>query len=106
MLAGVMLALASHVLCELALRMKAADVASGEGYKMPLTQEQLAHVTGLTPVHVSRALTSLENEGIVQRARRVISFKDWANVAATGDFNPRYLHLEQLTLQQAKFLAS
>jgi CRP-like cAMP-binding protein len=44
----------SHVLCEFAVRMKAAGVASDHGYELPMTQEQLADVVGLTPVHVSR----------------------------------------------------
>jgi CRP-like cAMP-binding protein len=85
----------SHVLCELALRMKAAGFASVDGFELPLTQEQLADVVGLTPVHVSRTLKSLEQDGIVHRDRRFITFKDWNAVASVGDFNPLYLHLNQ-----------
>ncbi|MET0376647.1 MAG: Crp/Fnr family transcriptional regulator [Rhizorhabdus sp.] len=85
----------AHVLCEFALRMKAAGFASDQGYELPLTQEQLADVVGLTPVHVSRMLKSLEYDGIVQRNRRFISFRDWDVVATVGDFSALYLHLDQ-----------
>jgi len=87
----------SHVLCEFALRMKAAGFPDDNGYELPLTQEQLADVVGLTPVHVSRTLKSLELDGIVNRAKRFIGFKDWHAAAAVGDFNALYLHLDQAT---------
>jgi CRP-like cAMP-binding protein len=87
----------SHILCEFALRMKAAGFPDDKGFELPLTQEQLADVVGLTPVHVSRTLKLLEHEGIVHRAKRYISFKDWDAAAAVGDFNALYLHLDQAT---------
>lgn len=89
----------SHVLCEFASRMKAAGFASDRGFDLPLTQEQLADVVGLTPVHVNRTLRSLERDGVITRSKRLISFGDWNAVAREGDFNPLYLHLGQSALQ-------
>jgi CRP-like cAMP-binding protein len=85
----------AHVLCEVYLRSEAAGFASDGKFELPLTQEQLGDVTGLTPVHVNRTLKSLVEDGIVHRDRRFISFSDWRTVAAIGDFNPTYLHLDQ-----------
>lgn len=85
----------AHILCEVWLRMKAAGYADAEGFRLPLTQEQLADAVGLTTVHVNRTLKSLEADGIVNRDRRYIGFHDWAALAEVGDFNALYLHLDQ-----------
>ena len=36
----------------------------------PLTQEQLADLLGLTPVHINRTLRQLEKEGAIRRVSR------------------------------------
>jgi predicted ArsR family transcriptional regulator len=60
-----------------------------------MTQEQLADAVGLTPVHVNRTLKALEADGLLVRNKRAISFPDWQRLRDVGDFNQRYLHLEQ-----------
>jgi CRP-like cAMP-binding protein len=85
----------AHVLCEIYLRTQAAGIASDGKFEFPLTQEQLADVVGLTPVHVNRTLKSLVKDGILQRDKRNISFSDWGLIASIGDFNSLYLHLDQ-----------
>ena len=84
----------AHVLCELAIRLDAQGLAEEYGYQLPMTQEQLADVVGLTPVHVNRTLKSLEAQGLLERDRRKVSFPDWQGLRDVGDFNERYLHLE------------
>jgi CRP-like cAMP-binding protein len=83
----------AHVLCEFAIRLEAQNLASRYGYELPMTQEQLADVTGLTNVHVNRTLKQLETEGLIKRDRRHISFPNWQRLMEAGDFNSRYLHL-------------
>jgi CRP-like cAMP-binding protein len=84
----------AHVLCELAVRLEAQGLADRYGYQLPMTQEQLADVVGLTPVHVNRTLKTLEGNGLIKRDRRQVSFPDWQALRDVGDFNQRYLHLE------------
>jgi CRP-like cAMP-binding protein len=84
----------AHLLCELGVRLDAEGLAEDYGYDMPMTQEQLADATGLTPVHVNRTLKALEAEGLIVRSKRSISFPDWKRLRSAGDFNQRYLHLE------------
>lgn len=84
----------SHLLCELALRLEAAGLASDFRYEIPMTQEQIADCTGLTPVHVNRVLKELGRMGLIDRERRSISIVDWDRLQEIGDFNTRYLHLE------------
>jgi CRP-like cAMP-binding protein len=84
----------AHVLCELAVRLEAQGLADHYGYQLPMTQEQLADVVGLTPVHVNRTLKALEANNLIKRDRRQVSFPDWQALRDVGDFNQRYLHLE------------
>jgi len=85
----------AHLLCEFALRLEAQGLSDQYGYELPMTQDQLADVLGLTPVHVNRTIKSLEADGLITRKGRSISFPDWPRMQDVGDFNRRYLHLEQ-----------
>jgi CRP-like cAMP-binding protein len=85
----------AHVLCEFGSRMEAQGLTQDHGYQLPMTQEQLADVLGLTAVHVNRTIKSLEADGLISRKGRNISFPDWQRMQEVGDFNRRYLHLEQ-----------
>lgn len=83
----------AHVLCEFAVRLSAQRLTPPGGYELPLTQEQLADATGLTPVHVNRVLKGLQAEGLISRNRRMIAFPDWKHLRDVADFNTRYLHI-------------
>lgn len=83
----------AHLLCEFSFRLDAQGLSDGGTYQLPMTQEQLADATGLTPVHVNRVLKGLQAEGLIERDRRAVSFPDWERLSDVGDFNPRYLHV-------------
>jgi CRP-like cAMP-binding protein len=83
----------AHVLCELAVRLDAYDLADDMGYNLPMTQAELADALGLTPVHLNRVIRSLEADGMIKRSNRLISFPDWDAMREVADFNDRYLHL-------------
>ena len=86
----------AHVLCEFALRLKHAGLGDESGYRLPMTQEQLADVTGLTPIHVNRSIKSLEADGLISRATpRAIVIGDWKRLADRGDFDSNYLHFKE-----------
>lgn len=86
----------AHLLCEFAVRMRARGLVDGDGYDLPITQEQLADALGLTPVHINRTLKVLEAEGLVVRHKRSIAFPSWQRMEDVADFNQRYLHLERI----------
>jgi CRP-like cAMP-binding protein len=86
----------AHVLCEFALRLKVAGLGEQNGYQLPMTQEQLGDVTGLTSVHVNRTLKLLEADGLIERlSPRSIVIGDWKKLAEVGDFDSAYLHLTE-----------
>jgi CRP-like cAMP-binding protein len=84
----------SHLLCEFALRLEVAGLGEQSNYELPMTQEQLADALGLTPVHVNRTLKELARRGLIERTKRSVKIVEWKRLAATGDFDPSYLHLE------------
>ena len=84
----------AHLLCEFAIRLEVANLGKQFSYELPITQEQLGDTTALTPVHVNRTLKKLQDDGLIERTKRVITICDWTELAKTADFQPRYLHLQ------------
>ena len=85
----------AHLLCEFAVRLEVAELGQQSTYELPITQEQLGEAVSLTPVHVNRTLMRLESDGLIDRTKRVITIRDWTELAKTADFEPRYLHLQR-----------
>ncbi|MDB5693250.1 MAG: Crp/Fnr family transcriptional regulator [Alphaproteobacteria bacterium] len=84
----------AHLLCEFALRLSFAGLGEQCNYELPMTQEQLADCLGLTSVHVNRTLKGLEANGLITRTARNVRVVDWDRLAAVGDFNSAYLHVD------------
>ena len=55
----------AHLFLELRDRLAAVGLADRDSYAMPLTQEMLGDLTGLTPVHVNRTLQQLRRDGML-----------------------------------------
>lgn len=85
----------AHLLCEFALRLESVGLGNHLEWELPMTQEQLADCTGLTPVHVNRTLKTLDKDGLIDRSRRSVTVRDWKALAAAGDFRSLYLHLPE-----------
>jgi CRP-like cAMP-binding protein len=84
----------AHLLCEVSLRLKMAGLGEETDYELPITQEQIADCTGLTPVHVNRMLKLLEKQNLIsRRTSRSVTIGDWTRLADAGDFDSNYLHL-------------
>ena len=84
----------AHLLCELAVRLQATGENGTRDYCVPMSQEQLADATGLTPVHINRVMQSLRSDGLISTDKRSVTIENWAGLTATGDFNTAYLHPE------------
>lgn len=86
----------AHILCEFARRLEVAGLGTTTGYRLPMTQEQIADCAGLTAVHVNRTLKQLEAEGLIVLHKRFVEIPDWEKLREMSDFNELYLHLEQV----------
>jgi CRP-like cAMP-binding protein len=82
----------AHLLCELAFRLEKAGPVRESRYDFPMTQEQLADATGLTPVHTNRTLQSLRRDGLIDLSGRSLTVLDWDKLREVGDFDELYLH--------------
>ena len=79
----------AHLLCETAVRMKAAN-----GHMLnPFTQQQMADITGQTSVNVNRVLADMERQGMISRKGREIEFTDWSEMRRVASFQPNYLEI-------------
>lgn len=85
----------AHLLCEFALKLDAIGLGKPLNYELPMTQEQLADATGLTPVHVNRVLQALAQKGLIERVTsKSVTIGNWRELATAGDFDRSYLHLD------------
>lgn len=82
----------AHMLCEFAKRRESAGLGSPESFELPMSQEQIADATGLTPVHVNRMLHALSDDGIIARDKRNVDILDWKRMRRVADFDAMYLH--------------
>lgn len=82
----------AHLLCELALRLRAAGLARGDICDLPVTQSVLADATGLSEVHMSRTLQDLRGAGLIEFGGGTLVVRDWDGLKDAGGFDPRYLH--------------
>jgi CRP-like cAMP-binding protein len=90
----------AHLLCEFSLRLQLAGLGEQTNYELPMTQEQIADATGLTPVHVNRTIKALEADGLIDRtSARSVVIGDWRQLAQVGDFQSGYLHLREGDLE-------
>lgn len=88
----------AHFLNEMYVRIGQIEPHQHGKLHLPLSQEQLADILGLSPVHVSRTFSALSEEGIVYRERRHVSIPDLKLLAREGEFDESYLREDMHSL--------
>lgn len=81
----------AHLFCELYLRY--AAIGWPEEFALPMTQEQLSDLLGITAVHAQRVVAVLREDGLIAIRDRQITIPDIRRLMEFADFNPDYLHL-------------
>lgn len=69
------------LLLDLRGRLFQAGLAGGDGFRMPMTQQQIADHLGLTLVHVNRVLRRLREAGIVTVQRGLVTVNEMKRLA-------------------------
>lgn len=82
----------AHFICELRLRLSVVT-PEPESMPFPFTQADLAHILGLSAVHVNRVFRQMTRDGLVEKAKKHLRILDFARLADTAKFNGRYLHI-------------
>ena len=88
------LARIAHHFCEMKARLALVGMAGDSGYRLPLTQADIADVTGLTPIHVNRMLKQLRDARLMTFRGGEVEIHDWQGLARTAEFDPAYLYAE------------
>jgi CRP-like cAMP-binding protein len=83
----------AHFLCETFSRARACGLAHDNECEFPLTQQDIASVTGLTSVHVNRTLQQMRKEGLIElHGRRLVLLRPEA-LGKAATFDSGYLRL-------------
>ena len=82
----------AHLFCELFVRMRNLGLVDRDGFRLPMTQAELADACGLSPVHVNRVLQQLRREGLIVTTGDLHSIVDLQGLREAGDFDDVYLH--------------
>lgn len=84
----------AHLFVELFVRLQAIGKTQGESCELPLTQNDLADATGVTPVHLNRSLQELRRDGLLEFRAKHLRILDFERLKQVAMFNPNYLHLD------------
>ncbi len=83
----------AHLICEMLIRYRVIGETTDDAFPFPLTQEELAQATGMTPVHVNRMLQQLRAEGLIELKNKVLTVLEPKRLMEMGQYDPKYLHL-------------
>ena len=94
----------AHIFAELWRRLEMVGLAAHDGFESPLTQADLADMSGSTAVHANRALRELREKGIAEFRRGRMVSQDRKALEHYADFAADYLYGEgQLALEREHF---
>lgn len=76
----------AHLFCELVERI-GRTTANGVGQcEVPLTQTDIADITGLTPVHVNRTIQKMRRSGLIELKSHRLRLRDFARIRKIAFF--------------------
>lgn len=78
------------LLLDITHRLRVTGQADEDGFVLPLTQEEIGDVTGLTAVHVNRMLRALAEAGLIRREGGRLRLIDEAKLTALASYENRY----------------
>jgi CRP-like cAMP-binding protein len=83
----------AHLFCELRLRLEVVGCTHQNSYRLPVSQADLADTTGLSVVHVNRALQVLQGSGMIHIEEQQVRILDEQELRRLAEFRSNYLHL-------------
>jgi CRP-like cAMP-binding protein len=85
----------AHLIYEMLVRYRIVGATGDDVMPWPITQDELADATGLSPLHVNRTLKQMREEGLIEFDRRTLKVADPGQLRGVASFNPNYLHLKR-----------
>lgn len=83
----------AHLFCEMFTRMAAVNKVTDGRFRLPLTQEDLGDVLGMSTVQVNRTLRRLREQDFLEFINREVEMRNIGGLRRFADFDPNYLHL-------------
>jgi CRP-like cAMP-binding protein len=81
----------AHLVLELLVRLRAVGLGDRLSYTLPMTQELMADVLGLSGPHINRMIRDLRDEGLATIEGRRVVVHDLAALSSLAGFEERYL---------------
>jgi CRP-like cAMP-binding protein len=81
----------SHFLCEVSYRLQIDGHDARDAFDLPLTQQELADILGLSAVHVNRVLQVLRSQDLIELRSNRLIIRDKAGLYEIAEFDPKYL---------------
>jgi len=89
------------LLLQIAHRLRFAQLLVDNGFALPLTQEEIGDLTGLTAVHVNRTMRVLSEQGLIERSGNVLRILQPDRLARLANYNQRKAAIDQYWLPSA-----
>ena len=81
----------AHFLCEMSIRLGGQD-ENQASFDLPISQEQISDVIGMTAVHANRIMQQLRSERLIDYEGRHFIILDTVALHRAGEFDGSYLH--------------
>lgn len=86
----------AHLILELLVRLRSAGLGDDDSYSLPLTQELMADVLGLSVPHVNRMIRTLRDEGLTTIEGKRVVIHDIPSLSALAGLEERYLSRQRI----------
>ena len=96
----------ARLLLDLHARLTPLGLVEDDGFELPLSQEVIGDLTGLTAVHVNRKLREMREAGLIGREGTRVRILDLARLRALSPVAPRQLQVQPAWLPPASFAGS
>lgn len=84
----------AHFIIEIYLRLNQVRTTSIDEFYLPVTQQMLGEILGISTVHINRSLIAMENDNILKKSRNSIHVTDEKKLTDEAEFNNDYLSEE------------
>jgi CRP/FNR family transcriptional regulator, anaerobic regulatory protein len=92
----------AFLLVDILHRLRSADRSIASTFDMHLTREQIAHVTGMTPVHASRMWSALIADGLIASEGHKVTVRDERRLAELSQYRDRDNDFDHAWLAQVR----
>jgi CRP-like cAMP-binding protein len=83
----------AHLCYEMLVRYRVVSDTADNSIPFPLTQQDLADATGMTPVHINRVIQELRADGLIELKEKVLTISNFEKLREAAQFESSYLHL-------------